>query len=229
MQGLMEGLRQVSSDIAHDLRTPLTRLRRRLEDALATPRRNPESDVLIHDAVAQVDEILATFSALLRLAQLEGGAGRQAFRTVDLSELAQRLREAYEPVAEDQGKELTAEIAPNVLIVGDEELLTQLVSNLIENAFAHAPSSSPVVLRVGTREDRALLAVSDCGPGVPAHERQEVLRRFYRLDRSRSTPGAGLGLAMVQAIAQLHAGEVELGDNAPGLIASVWFPRLRKA
>jgi signal transduction histidine kinase len=135
------------------------------------------------------------------------------------------VRQAYEPAAEDEGRLLLAEIAPGVRMAGDEELLTQLISNLIENAFTHARSGGAVTLKVETQGGRAVLSVADRGPGIPEAERREVLRRFYRLDRSRSTAGAGLGLSLVQAIAQLHAGQVELADNAPGLAVRVRSPR----
>jgi signal transduction histidine kinase len=224
MQKLMEGLRQVSSDIAHDLRTPLMRLRRRLEAANASAQAETPRRALIDEAIDQLDEILSTFGALLRIAQVEGGTGREGFRRIDLSELMERVRQAYEPVAEDAGKELAAQITPSVTIAGDEELLGQLISNLIENAFAHAGDSEVVRLGVGVDSGRAVLSVADHGPGVPEHERGKVTRRFYRLEISRTTPGAGLGLSMVQAIAQLHGGEIELGDNAPGLVARVRLP-----
>jgi signal transduction histidine kinase len=224
MQKLMEGLRQVSSDIAHDLRTPLMRLRRRLEAAIAAAEAETPRRALIEEALDQLDEILSTFGALLRIAQVEGGTGREGFRRIDLSELMERVRQAYEPVAEDAGKELAAQITPSVTIAGDEELLGQLISNLIENAFAHAGDSEVVRLGVGVDAGRAILSVADHGPGVPEHERGKVTRRFYRLEISRTTPGAGLGLSMVQAIAQLHGGEIELGDNAPGLVARVRLP-----
>jgi signal transduction histidine kinase len=229
MQGLMEGLRQVSSDIAHDLRTPLTRLRRRLEEALVDEGANPDRDALVHEALGQIEEILATFSALLRIAQVEGGSGSQAFGPVNLSELMDRVRQIYEPVAEDEGKQLSAEVAPGLAVNGDEGLLAQLISNLVENAFVHAPSPGKVTLAATADGPRAVISVADDGPGVPAEEREKVVRRFYRLDRSRTTPGAGLGLSMVQAIAQLHHAELELADNGPGLIARVTFPRLTEA
>jgi signal transduction histidine kinase len=224
MQSLMEGLRQVSSDIAHDLRTPLMRLRRRLEAAMVAKEGGPERQGLLEEAIDQLDEILSTFGALLRIAQVEGGTGREGFRRLDLSELMERVRQAYEPVAEDAGKELSAKITTAVAIAGDEELLCQLISNLIENAFAHAGQSDAVQLGVQVDGGRAVLSVADRGPGVPEEERAKVMRRFYRLDNSRTTPGAGLGLSMAQAIAQLHGGEIELGDNAPGLVARVRLP-----
>lgn len=226
IEQLMEGLRQVSSDIAHDLRTPLMRLRRRLEAAAADPVLMEERGGLAQEALEQVDEILATFGALLRIAQVEGGTGREGFRAVDLSEVVERVRQAFEAAAEDQGKTLLVERDPNVLVMGDEELLTQLVSNLVENALVHVPSPGEVEIKVTVSAKDAELIVADRGPGVPEIERGKVARRFYRLDRSRTTPGAGLGLALVQAIAQLHGGELEFSDNRPGLRACVRLPRL---
>ncbi len=225
IQALMEGLRQVSSDIAHDMRTPLTRLRSRLESGLLQAGANPERDALAQEAITQLDEILATFAALLRIAQVEGGTGREAFRQVDLSELTERVRQAYEPVAEDQDQTLAADLEAGVMVSGDEELLTQLISNLIENAFTHAPSG-PVEMRVRREGELAVLEIADRGPGVPEAERAQVVRRFYRLDRSRTTPGAGLGLSTVAAIARLHEARLELLDNAPGLRVRVGFPAL---
>jgi signal transduction histidine kinase len=225
MQRLMEGIRQVSSDIAHDLRTPLTRLRRRLETAWLSPG-EPGRAALAREALEQVDEILGTFGALLRIAQVEGGTGRESFRPVDLSTLLENIRQAYEPPAEDAGMALTADIACGIWVAGDAELLTQLISNLVENALSHAYGARRIVLLAQPAGERAVLAVADDGAGAPQSEHLNLLRRFYRLDRSRSTPGAGLGLAMVQAVAQLHAGEVELADNQPGLVVRVTLPRI---
>jgi signal transduction histidine kinase len=224
IETLMESLRQVSSDIAHDLRTPLTRLRQGLEAALAGEGENPDRDVLARQTLAQIDEILATFTALLRIGQVEGGSGRDTLRTVDLSTLAARVADAYAPAAEDQGKRITLDIALNVFVAGDEELLTQLISNLIENALVHAEGPGAITLTLEQGGERATLSVSDRGRGIPETERERVLRRFFRLDAARSTPGAGLGLAMVSAIVQLHDAGLRLSDNAPGLRVDVSFP-----
>jgi signal transduction histidine kinase len=221
---LMESLRQVSSDIAHDLRTPLTRLRQRLETALIEEGANPERDLMARQILVQTDEILSTFTALLRIGQAEAGSGREAFRTVDLSELADRVRQAYEPAAEDQGKRFELAIAPGVTIRGDEELLTQLISNLIENVLTHVEGPGEIALTLARHEGRAVLAIGDRGPGVPEGEREKVQRRFYRLDASRSSPGAGLGLSMAAAIAHLHDATLALHDNHPGLRVEVGFP-----
>jgi signal transduction histidine kinase len=202
IQALMTGLRQVSSDIAHDLRTPLSRLRQHLE---ATD---------YDKALAEADAILETFSALLRIAQIESGAQKSAFAPVDLSALARSLGEAYTAPAEDAQHKLIVDVASDVSITGDRQLLAQLISNLIENALAHTPQGSDVrlVLRPGPR-----IEVSDTGPGIPESEHAKVFDRFYRLDRSRGTPGSGLGLALVKAIANLHGLSVRLENRHPGL------------
>jgi signal transduction histidine kinase len=225
IQELMEGLRQVSSDIAHDLRTPLMRLRRRLEAALEVQDDPARRELALEETLDQVDELLATFGALLRIAQVEGGTGREAFRRIDVSELMEQVLEVYEPAAEDAGKPLQADIEGELAMSGDRELVTQLVSNLLENALSHTPARTPVTLRAFAEAGRVVMAVADRGPGIPAVEREKVLRRFYRLDRSRTTPGAGLGLSMARAIVQLHGGELALTDNAPGLVVRASFPQ----
>jgi len=220
---LMESLRQVSGDIAHDLRTPLTRLRQRLEASrtLRTPRERAQA---IAGALEDVDAILETFAGLLRIAQIEAGARRAAFRPVDLTALAQTVVEAFAPAAEDAGQRLELAADEPLTVEGDRELLVQMLVNLVENALRHAGGRARIRIRAARRGAAAVLVVSDDGPGVPADERQRIFDRFYRLETSRSTPGSGLGLALVAAVARLHGARVSLADAAPGLEVTVAFP-----
>lgn len=223
MQGLMEGLRQVSTDIAHDLRTPLTRLRQQLE-ALRGQKTVDAYDVGIDAALEQTDEILAIFRALLRIGSLESGAGRGRLTAVDLSEIVERVSAAYEPVVEDAGKHLRVQIEPSLHVRGDGELLAQMFTNLVENALIHTPEGTTLTMAVSRSSGAIIAEVADDGPGIPKDEREKVLVRFYRLDASRSTPGSGLGLSLVHAIATLHAAELTLEDNNPGLRIHFRFP-----
>ena len=219
IETLMESLRQVSSDIAHDLRTPLTRLRNRLSALEPGKSTLKDYQAAAEQALRQSEQILATFDALLKIGQVEGGAPRANFTTVDLSAVAGWITEAYGPAAEDAGKTLTADIEPGALVLGERELLTQLLANLVNNAIVHTPPGTRIDVRLRTGKGVASVTVADNGGGIPGPERAKVLRRFYRLDRSRSTPGAGLGLAMASAIADLHGARLMLADNRPGLLA----------
>ncbi len=219
--GLMESLRQVSNDIAHDLRTPLTRLRQRLEAGLA---REGERGEAIEGALGDLDTILDTFAALLRIAQIEGGARRAAFRATDLTQLARTVVDAFAPSAEDARQTLRLEGELELVVDGDPELLTQMLVNLVENALRHAGEGAAIRVGVGRVDGAPALRVADDGPGVPAVEREKLFDRFYRLERSRSAPGSGLGLALVAAVARLHGAEVRLHDAQPGLEARVSFP-----
>lgn len=221
IQTLMDSLKQVSDDIAHDLRTPLSRLRHRLE--LARENAGPDVEPVIEQSIAELDAILDTFSALLRIGQIESGARRAAFTVVDLGHIVAMVAETYAPVAEDRGQTLQAEVGGAVNIHGDRELLTQMVANLIENAISHCPAGTAIT--VGLVGDTAVSAlyVADTGPGIPEAEREKVLRRFYRLEASRTTPGSGLGLALVRAVAELHGASLTLSDNHPGLRVTVRF------
>jgi signal transduction histidine kinase len=218
LESVIEGMRQVTVDVAHDLRGPLSRLRQRLEAALARPRDQAADAVVLEAALEELDTVLATFSALLRIAQLEAGpplAGGKA-PVVDLSSTVATLAEAYQVAAEEAGRTLTAEVAPDQRVHGDQALLRQMLGNLLDNALAHGGPHLSVVLRPGP-----VLEVADDGPGIPAEERPRVLRRFYRLDRSRGTPGSGLGLALVAAVARLHGAVPVLSDAEPGLRVTV--------
>lgn len=223
---LMESVRQVSNDVAHDLRTPLARLRQTLEDAARNSRTMTDYDVAVAKAMAEADGLLATFSALLRISQIEAGARRSAFQVVDLADIMQTVCDAYAPTIEDGGSPFDVRLPQGVMVEGDRELLTQLFANLLENAIGHTPAGTAIRVElergVDGRSGRA--AVSDAGPGIPAAEREKVLRRFHRLEQSRSQPGNGLGLSMCAAIADLHQAGVALSDNGPGLRVAMVFP-----
>ena len=202
---LITAQRQVTDDIAHDLRGPLQRLRQSLEGALGTG----QDDAVLTEAIAELDAVLDTFSALLRIARAEAGAANR--QDLDLSALVTSVAEAYAPVAEEAGRPFVTEIAPGQTVRGDPALLSRMLANLLDNALTHGAGAISVNLRPGP-----ILVVADEGPGVPAAEREAVLQRFTRLDRSRATPGTGLGLALVKAAAQAHGGAVELTTGAGG-------------
>lgn len=220
----MDSLRQVSNDIAHDLRTPLARLRQTLDEAARKNAGNAGTERAFDAAGEQVDDILATFSALLRIAQIESGARRKGFNRLDLTALAGTVAEDFRSVAEEQGRTLAFAGTAPVMIDGDRDLLTQLVVNLVENAIRHTPAGAAIAVRVSGGPGGPRLIVADNGPGVPEAERRRIFDRFYRLETSRTTPGSGLGLSLVAAIADLHGATVEAGDNAPGLVMTLRFP-----
>nr|WP_255616725.1 ATP-binding protein [Microvirga puerhi] len=222
---LVESLRQVSNDIAHDLRTPLTRLRQRLEDAERHAGSVEEFRKATEAAISHADDLLATFSALLRIAQIEAGTRRAGFRRVDLSNLFGTVVEAFLPVAEDDGRSLISRLEPGIVVEGDRELLTQMIANLVENSIRHTPKGTQIAVNLHKVNGRVMAIVSDNGPGVPCNEREQIFKRFYRLERSRSTSGNGLGLSMVAAIAELHGIGIEVADNHPGLMIRLFFNR----
>ena len=221
IQGLMESLKRVSDDIAHDLRTPLSRLRHRLEATRAKLGAEGERD--IEQAISELDAILETFSALLRIAQIEAGVRRAAFSNVSLGRILSTVSEAYAAVAEDQGQTLTIHVERDFLIRGDRELLTQMIANIVENAIRHCPAGAQIGVSLEQQAGMPVLLVTDTGPGIPAAERENVFRRFYRLETSRTTPGSGLGLALVKAVAELHGAAVEMSDRRPGLGVAIRF------
>jgi signal transduction histidine kinase len=222
LQDLVVGLRQVSNDIAHDLRTPLSRLRQRLEAAQKEARSVEDYERAVDQALQDADAALSTFSALLRIAQIEGGDRRASFADVDFSGLVENLVMTYSAVAEDLGKRLMTSIAPGVHVWGDRELLTQMLVNLIENALRHTPDGATVSVALMGGE-RPVAVIADDGPGVPEAERDKVFRRCYRVETSRTTPGSGLGLTLVAAVAELHHIGLHLADNQPGLRVTLQF------
>ncbi|MDE1918716.1 MAG: HAMP domain-containing histidine kinase [Sphingomonadales bacterium] len=217
----MEGLRQVSTAIAHDLRTPLSRLKQHLEGMRNPAQRQP---VAIDQAVDQIDDVLHTFQALLRIGMLEGGVGRQRFSSVDLAEVMERVCQAYEPVAEDQGFRLTVDHVDHAMVTGDRDLLTQLFSNLIENVLTHTPPGTLIASSLTVSDGVAVAVIADDGPGIDEEDREHVFERFYRADGARATPGAGLGLSLVAAIAELHGGQCRLLPTMRGVAVEMKLP-----
>jgi signal transduction histidine kinase len=227
LQKLIENVNQASSDIAHDLKKPIGRLRRRLELVLHSADDAASFRTQVEEALEELDSIVETFEALLRITQIEAGARRARFNGVELGTVLADVADIYEPVAEEAGDQLvsTVAIAERARIIGDRELLTQLFANLIENAIRHSPTGTRIDVSLQTRGERHVAVVADSGPGIPAHECENVFRRLYRLERERATSGSGLGLSLVAAIAELHGAAIELADNAPGLRVEVSFPR----
>jgi len=222
---LIEGMRQVSNDIAHDLRTPLNRLKLGISEAVEKNAAGKGIATELGTISAEVDTINQTFQALLRIAQIEAGARREKFAEVDLAAVARDLTDVYESVVEDAGMRLTWDIPTTpVLLTGDRDLLMQATVNLIENAIRHCPQGTTIHCRVSAADQHAVLEVRDTGPGIPEAERENVFRRLYRLDKSRSTPGSGLGLSLVRAITDLHGARITLADANPGLVVQIDFP-----
>lgn len=219
---LMDALRQVSSNIAHELRTPLSHVRQMLEVMRSEAQEHPEIGPGVERAVEETEALLNIFSALLRIAQIESGTRKQGFRDVDLSALVESIVQTYSAIAEEEGRTLRAEIGKNIHVNGDAELLVQMLVNLVENAIRHAPGGTHVHVSL-TAAEALTLVVSDNGPGIPIADRERVFKRFERLEPSRRTPGSGLGLSIVQAIAELHEITPVLESNDPGLRAVLRF------
>jgi signal transduction histidine kinase len=227
LEHTVNGMRQVSTDIAHDLKTPLNRLYITIEEAAARSRAGACVGEEMDRALDETRAINGTFEALLRIAQIEAGARRSQFKPFDLSEVLQTAAEVYAPVVDENCQQLQVDLPDQrpLAMRGDRSLMLQLVVNLIENAVHHCRSDTLISLSAGESEDAVWFRVADTGPGIPALERDKVFQRLYRLERSRTTSGTGLGLSLVKAIAELHYGTVSLADNKPGLIVTVRFDR----
>ena len=225
IEHLMDGVRHVSNAIAHDLRTPLARIRSRLEEALSSGDSVAQLACTARFAIQQVDELIQMLDRLLQIAEAESGARRQSFAPVPLASVLSDVVELYDASAEAEGITLVSKVEGRPIALGDKNLLTSALANLIDNALKYAGIGSTVQVRAIEDRDTVSIVVQDDGPGIPPAERVRVVDRFYRLDHSRSLPGNGLGLSIVTAIASLHWGKLELADAFPGLLARVVLPR----
>lgn len=222
LEAAMSAMRQISTDVAHDLRMPLTRLRNRLEELDAA---SDAQAVQIESAIAEADELLLLFNAMLRIARLEAGDIQRNMAPVDLSLLAERAVDAYQPAAEEGGRKLLCRRDGSQLVFGDATLLSQLIANLIDNGLCHTPPGTIIVVEARSTPDGTLLIVADDGPGVPEAELPNLTKRFYRVDHSRAKPGTGLGLTLVAAIVELHHARMKIANRHPGLCVEIHFPR----